>query len=107
MAVRSHSLWRRHMGPVPNAIKLTKAAAQFLRNFSPRFNRGLGTPSPPAGEFIEIFAIRAIATNGQPFALGQSCKQTEIRGAQSEAQVAFPFQPSRQREPFVLGLHAR
>src|SRR5580700_7533457 len=106
LAVRSHCLRRKHMGPVPNAIELPQAAAQFLRNFCPRLNGRLGTPPPSARKLIEIFAIRAIAANHQPFAMGQSCKQTEIRRAQGEPQFALLFQSSRQGEPFVLGTHA-
>src|SRR5580693_3183813 len=61
LAVRSHCLLRQHMGPIPNAIELPQAAAQFLRNFCPRLNGRLGTPPPSARKLIEIFAIRAIA----------------------------------------------
>src|SRR4029077_3699287 len=60
LAIHSDRLWRHRMRPVPNAIELPQAAAQFLRDFRPRLDRGLRTPAPPARKLIEIFAIRAI-----------------------------------------------
>src|SRR5258708_37603170 len=63
LTIPGDPLWRHRMRPVPNAIELPQAAAQFLRDFRPRLDRRLRTPTPPARKLIEIFAIRAIAAN--------------------------------------------
>src|SRR6266480_2319409 len=68
LAVCGDRLWRRHMRPIPHAIELPQAAAQFLRYFDPLLQRRLRTPPPPARKLIQVIAIRAIAANGQPFA---------------------------------------
>src|SRR6516164_3495492 len=69
LAVGGDRLWRQHMRPIPHAIELPQASAQFLRYFDPSLRRRLRTPPPPASKLIEVFAIRAIAANCQPFAL--------------------------------------
>src|SRR6266478_795399 len=48
LAVCGDRLWRRHMRPIPHAIELPQAAAQFLRYFDPLLQRRLRTPPPPA-----------------------------------------------------------
>src|SRR5216684_8316467 len=69
LAVGGDRLWRQHMRPIPHAIELPQAAVQFLRYFDPLLQRRLRTPPPPARKLIQVIAIRAIAANGQPFAL--------------------------------------
>src|SRR5436309_4038045 len=69
LAVGGDRLRRRHMRPIPHAIELPHAAAQFLRYFDPLLQRRLRTPPPPARKLIQVIAIRAIAANGQPIAL--------------------------------------
>src|SRR5271165_3832799 len=69
LAIAGDRLWRRDMKPIPYAIKLPQAAAQFLRYFDALLQRRLRTPPPPARKLIEVFAIRAIAANCHPFAL--------------------------------------
>src|SRR5580693_1259517 len=101
LAIRGHRRRRQRMRAIPNEIEHSQAATQFLRDFRPGLDRCLRTPPPTAREFIEIFAICAIAANRQPFALRQSREQAQIRGSQREAQFAFAFQPVRQCEPFV------
>src|SRR5947209_11193280 len=68
LPVGGDRFWRRHMRPIPHAIKLPQAAAQFLRYFDPLLQRRLRTPPPPARKLIQVIAIRAIAANCQPFA---------------------------------------
>src|SRR5712672_10784 len=69
LAVGGDRLWRQHMRPIPHAIELPQAAAQFLRYFDPLPERRLRTPPPPARKLSEVAAIRAIAATCQPFAL--------------------------------------
>src|SRR5580700_5427159 len=68
LAVVGDRLWRRHMRPIPHAIELPQAPAQFVRYFDPLLQRRLRTPPPPARKLIQILAIRAIAANCQPLA---------------------------------------
>src|SRR5262245_19827704 len=82
LAVSGDRLRGQRMKPVPNPIELPETAAQFLRNFGAHFKRGLRPTAPTAGEFMEVFAIRAITSNRQPFALSEARKQTEVRRAQ-------------------------
>src|SRR5438477_3830565 len=103
LAVRGDCLRRQPMEAVPNAIELPQAAAQFLRNFRPRFHCRLRTPPPTARKLIQIFSIGAVAANCQPFALCQSRKQAEVRCTQRQAHFALPLQPACQREPFIFG----
>src|SRR5215468_6422663 len=106
-AVRHNRLWRQPIRSIPNAIELPEAASQFRGNFCPRLGRCLRTPQPPARKLLEVFAIRAIAANRQPFPLRQSGQQAQVRCAQREAQFAFPLQPACQGEPFLLGTLSR
>src|SRR5262249_59021187 len=71
LAVRGNRLRGQAMRPVPNAIELPQAAVQFLRDFRPRLHRRLRTPAPAARKLIEVFPIRPITANGQPFPLRQ------------------------------------
>src|SRR5215475_838924 len=57
LAVNSNGFWRQCMGPIPNAIELPQAPAEFLWNFRAHLERGLGAPPPPARKLIEVFAI--------------------------------------------------
>src|SRR5436190_6827550 len=94
LAIRGDRLWRHRIRSVPNAIELPQAAPKFLRDFRPRLRCPLRTPAPPARELIEIFAVGAIATDRQPFALRQSGKQPKVRRAEREAHFAFSFKPA-------------
>src|SRR6266702_1178671 len=107
LAVSGDRLWRYGMQPVPNPVKLSQAAAQFLRDLRPHLDRRLGTPAPSPRKLIEIFAICAITANREPFALRQTHKQTEVSRTQCEAQFAFPLQSARKREPFIFGTLSR
>src|SRR6266849_1151256 len=69
LAVGGDRLSRRNMRPIPDAIELPQADAQFFRYFDASLQRRLRTPPPPARKLIQVIAIRAIAANGQPFAL--------------------------------------
>jgi hypothetical protein len=103
VAIGRDRFGRHPMKPVPHPIELTKAAAQLLRNFRSRLGCGLRTPSPTAGKLAEIFAVGAIAANGQPFALRQSGEQRKVGGAKREAQFTFALQAACEREPLILG----
>src|ERR1700756_1951005 len=72
LAVRGDRRWCQRVKPIPNAIEQPQTDAQFLGNFDPHLDGRLRASSPPARELVEIFAIRAIAANRQPFAFGQS-----------------------------------
>src|SRR5439155_1950864 len=102
LAVRRDRRWRHRVKPIPNAIEQPQAAAQCLGNLNARLDSRLRAPSPAASELIEIFAIRAIAANRQPFALRQSSQQGQVRRTQCQPQLAFSLEALRQREPFVL-----
>src|ERR1700730_2961281 len=101
--VRSDRLWRQGMRPIPNGINPPQAAPKFLGNFRSRFERCLRAPPPPADKLVEVFTVRAITANRQPFTLRQSRQQTEIGRAHCQSQFALLLQHGRQRKPFVLG----
>src|SRR6266436_6053741 len=86
LAVGGNRLWRRHMRPIPHAIELPQAAAQFLRYFDPLLQRRLRTPPPRAREFMQGIAIRAIAANCKPFARCYFGEQGQVRGVQRKSQ---------------------
>src|SRR5580704_15132130 len=95
------------MRPIPNAIEYAQTAAQFFGDSRSHLNSCLRTPPPTASELIEILAIRAIPANRQPLALRQSSQESQISRTQRQTQFALTFQPSRQREPFILGTFIR
>src|ERR1700721_1927398 len=69
LAVGGDRLSRRNIRPIPYSIELPQAPAQFFRYFDASLQRRLRTPPPPAGKLIQVVAIRAIAGEGQPFAV--------------------------------------
>src|SRR5579864_4286085 len=79
LAVRRDRRRRQHMKPIPDALEQPQAAAQFLGNFDSHVDRRLRAPAPAARELIEVFAIRAVAADRQPFALAQASKQAQVR----------------------------
>src|SRR4051812_31593252 len=69
LAIRRDGFRGHCMRAIPNPVKLPQATAQCLRDLGLRLGRRLRTPAPATRKLIEIFAIRTIAADREPFAL--------------------------------------
>src|ERR1700730_13633080 len=84
LPVNGNRLWRQNIRPIPHAIELPQAAAQFLPYFD---SLPVRRPPPPSRrKLVKIMAIGSIATNRQPLALRQSGQQAQVRRAQRQPQ---------------------
>src|ERR1700730_9953929 len=89
LPVNGNRLWRQNIRPIPHAIELPQAAAQFLRYFDSLPFRRRRPPPPSPRKLVQVIAIGSIATNRQPLALRQSGQQAQVRRAQPQPQFTF------------------
>src|SRR5579862_1707653 len=101
-AICRYGVGRWHLESIPDAIELPHAAAESSGDFCACVNGCLGPSSPAPREFVQIVAIRSIATNRQPLALRQAREQSKIDCAQSGTEVTAAFELARQHKPFVF-----